>query len=168
MTPTIRGIQIVVSARCGVSLNDLLSDRRAYSRQRQIGMWIARHMTRASYPQIARQFGLRDHTTVMHGISRIDQEMAKDWEFHGLVLAIWKTCRGEDARPYIPFGFPQVPHSPHPPQTTVEASESGSHGVGIKPPALGGGAIRSFTEWGASGDPLLRERESLCQSQRAL
>jgi chromosomal replication initiator protein len=42
-------------------------------------MWIAREMTNFSYPALGRVFGGRDHSTVMHGIARADEDTAI-WE----------------------------------------------------------------------------------------
>jgi chromosomal replication initiator protein len=41
-------------------------------------MWLAKRMTTRSLPEIGRRFGGRDHTTVMHGVRRIDELMAAD------------------------------------------------------------------------------------------
>lgn len=38
---------------------------------RQIGMYLSKHFTNSSYPQIGRMFGNRDHTTVLHGVRKI-------------------------------------------------------------------------------------------------
>jgi len=38
---------------------------------RQIGMYVFREMTDFSYPAIAREFGGRDHTTVIHAVEKI-------------------------------------------------------------------------------------------------
>ena len=38
---------------------------------RQVGMYVLREMTDFSYPAIGREFGGRDHTTVMHAVSKI-------------------------------------------------------------------------------------------------
>jgi chromosomal replication initiator protein len=42
---------------------------------RQIGMYVHRELTDLSYPAIAREFGGRDHTTVMHAVARISELM---------------------------------------------------------------------------------------------
>ena len=42
---------------------------------RQIGMYVHRELTDLSYPGIAREFGGRDHTTVMHGVAKISELM---------------------------------------------------------------------------------------------
>ncbi len=78
--PTIPAIQTVVADRFGMTVLDLLSRRRAraVARPRQVAMWIARHATLHSLPEIGRAFGDRDHTTVMAAIARVDALMAAD------------------------------------------------------------------------------------------
>ena len=75
---TIHEIQRLVAERFGVSVLDLTGDRqgRAIYRPRQVAMWLARHFTPAAIRQIGRQFGNRDHTTVLHAIWVIDHEIA--------------------------------------------------------------------------------------------
>jgi len=43
-------------------------------------MWLARWHTPLSYPDIGRSFR-RDHTSVMYGVSRVEQRMADDDAF---------------------------------------------------------------------------------------
>ena len=45
---------------------------------RQIAMFLAKGMTEASLPEIGRQFGGKHHTTVMHSISKIDDQRRTD------------------------------------------------------------------------------------------
>lgn len=79
-----------VCSRFGVSKLDLISQRRiqTISRPRQIAMYLARHLTTFSQPQIARFLGNKDHTTVIHGIRRIDQLMKVDAELRTHVEAL--------------------------------------------------------------------------------
>lgn len=37
-----------------------------YARPRQVAMYLARDLTKASFPEIGRRFGGRDHSTVIH------------------------------------------------------------------------------------------------------
>ncbi len=69
-----------VSKHYGVNRSDLLSGRRNRSivLPRQIGMWLAKHLTQRSLPEIGRRFGNRDHTTVLHAIRKIEGLMASD------------------------------------------------------------------------------------------
>lgn len=57
----------------GVSIDDLRSERRdmQVARVRQVAMWLARTFTRASLPEIGRQFGGRDHTTTLHAVRKL-------------------------------------------------------------------------------------------------
>jgi len=86
-TPSICAIQTIVADRFGLTVLDLLSRRvaRSVARPRQVAMWVCRHETLASLPEIGRAFGGRDHTTVMHAIQRIDGLMATDPAFAALV-----------------------------------------------------------------------------------
>jgi chromosomal replication initiator protein len=50
---------------------------------RQVGMYVCRELTDLSYPQIGREFGGRDHTTVIHAydkIANLMQERRKTYE----------------------------------------------------------------------------------------
>ncbi|QDE25773.1 chromosomal replication initiator protein DnaA [Paremcibacter congregatus] len=68
-------IQRRVADYFNIRLSDLLSSRRArqVARPRQVAMYLAKQLTAKSLPDIGRQFGGRDHTTVMHAVKRIDQ-----------------------------------------------------------------------------------------------
>ncbi|ODN71207.1 helix-turn-helix domain-containing protein [Methylobrevis pamukkalensis] len=76
---TIADIQRAVAAVTGIPVREMRSARRARPvvRARQIAMYLARHMTRASLPQIGRTFE-RDHTTVIWGIAQIERQMLAD------------------------------------------------------------------------------------------
>jgi chromosomal replication initiator protein len=89
-SPTIRAIQDVIAARFDVSRTDLLSDRRAARlvRARHVAIWLCRRLTTHSLPAIGRQFGDRDHTSVMHALRRIDALMAADPLFDAEMRAL--------------------------------------------------------------------------------
>jgi chromosomal replication initiator protein len=89
MSISIHSIQIAVAAQWRCCVRDLLSRRQsqAVARPRQVAMWLARHATPASLPEIGRAFD-RDHTTVMHGLEVVDALMARDPAFHGRVLRL--------------------------------------------------------------------------------
>jgi chromosomal replication initiator protein len=61
----------------GFSIEDLCgaSRRRPLVNARQISMYVFRELTDFSYPAIAREFGGRDHTTVMHAVEKISSRM---------------------------------------------------------------------------------------------
>lgn len=59
----------------GVPVRDLVSHRRRVAYARQVAYWLAYECSSASYAEIARRIGNRDHTTVMYGIARIEERM---------------------------------------------------------------------------------------------
>jgi chromosomal replication initiator protein len=80
---TIEEIQRKVAEHYNIRLTDMSSARRAraVARPRQVAMWLAKQLTQRSLPEIGRKFGNRDHTTVMHAVSRIGELMARDAAF---------------------------------------------------------------------------------------
>ncbi|CAK7193497.1 Chromosomal replication initiator protein DnaA [Commensalibacter sp. Nvir] len=80
---TIEEIQRKVAEHCNIRQTDMTSARRAraVARPRQIAMYLAKLLTSRSLPEIGRKFGNRDHTTVMHAISRVSDLMEKDSSF---------------------------------------------------------------------------------------
>jgi chromosomal replication initiator protein len=63
-----------------VRLSDLIGPKRVrtIARPRQIAMYLAKQLTPRSLPEIGRRFGGRDHTTIMHGVRRIEELMTTD------------------------------------------------------------------------------------------
>lgn len=72
---TIDEIQRKVSEHYAIRLSDLVGPRRlrSFARPRQVAMWLCKQLTNKSLPEIGRKFGKRDHTTIMHGIRKIDE-----------------------------------------------------------------------------------------------
>ncbi len=72
---TIEEIQRRVAEYYNVRLADMLSARRAraVARPRQVAMYLSKHLTTRSLPEIGRKFGGRDHTTVIHAVRKIDE-----------------------------------------------------------------------------------------------
>ncbi|MGH9190796.1 MAG: chromosomal replication initiator protein DnaA [Acidimicrobiales bacterium] len=58
----------------GLSIDDLCgkSRSRPLVTARQVAMYVLRQMTSFSYPAIGREFGGRDHTTVIHAVTKIE------------------------------------------------------------------------------------------------
>jgi chromosomal replication initiator protein len=61
---------------------------------RQVAMYLLREETPASLLQIGQQLGGRDHTTVMHGYSRVSKALLMDERARGDVAAIRASLRG--------------------------------------------------------------------------
>jgi chromosomal replication initiator protein len=77
---TIDAIQRAVSENFGMRPVDLKqkNNSRNVVVPRQIAMYLAKHMTEASLPEIGRQFGNKHHTTVMHSIAKIEEQCRED------------------------------------------------------------------------------------------
>ncbi len=77
---TVEEIQRKVSDHFNIRLSDLLGPKRmrTYARPRQIAMYLSKTLTSRSLPDIGRRFGGRDHTTVMHGVRKIEELKQQD------------------------------------------------------------------------------------------
>ncbi|MGB1355697.1 MAG: chromosomal replication initiator protein DnaA [Candidatus Puniceispirillaceae bacterium] len=73
-------IQKRVATHYDVRVAEMFSARRArnIARPRQVAMYLAKTLTSFSYPEIGRQFGGRDHTTVMHAVRTIEGLVTSD------------------------------------------------------------------------------------------
>ena len=73
-------IQKRVAEHFQIRLSDMSSARRSrtVARPRQIAMYLSKQLTSRSLPEIGRRFGGRDHTTVMHGVRRIEELKIQD------------------------------------------------------------------------------------------
>ncbi len=72
---TVEEIQRKVSDYYNIRLSDIIGPKRlrSYARPRQVAMYLCKQLTSRSLPEIGRRFGGRDHTTVMHGVKRIEE-----------------------------------------------------------------------------------------------
>ena len=77
---TVEEIQRKVSEHYNIRLSDMLGPKRlrSFARPRQIAMYLCKKLTSRSLPEIGRRFGGRDHTTVMHGVRRIEDLRNQD------------------------------------------------------------------------------------------
>jgi chromosomal replication initiator protein len=95
---TIARIQEAVIQRFGVTLDELVSPRRsqAVAYPRQVAMYLSRELTDASLPMIGKEFGGRDHTTVIHAKDKITKLILEDRTVYNLVQEL--TARIKQAR----------------------------------------------------------------------
>ncbi len=77
---TVEEIQRKVSDHYNIRLSDMIGPKRVrnFARPRQVAMWLCKQMTNRSLPEIGRRFGGRDHTTVMHGVRKIEELKTTD------------------------------------------------------------------------------------------
>ncbi len=73
----IHRIQKIVSEYFQISVEDIRSKKRSsnISFPRQIAMYLCRTMTNESFPKIGTEFGGKDHSTVMHSVEKIENEI---------------------------------------------------------------------------------------------
>ena len=93
---TVDEIQKTTADHFGLKQADLLSERRTRSiaRPRQVAMYLCKLHTTRSYPDIGRRFGGRDHTTVLHGVKKIEQLIGTDEQIARDVEALSRKLRG--------------------------------------------------------------------------
>lgn len=74
----------------GFTVEELCSPsrRRPLVTARQVGMYVCRQLTDHSYPTIAKAFGGRDHTTVIHAVSKIMGLMAERRQIYDQVAEL--------------------------------------------------------------------------------
>ena len=79
---TIQNILDVVTKYYNVRLSDLQSKKRhkSIAFPRQVCMFLARRHTRYSLEEIGGYFGGRDHTTVLHAVRTVDEDIKNDRE----------------------------------------------------------------------------------------
>jgi chromosomal replication initiator protein len=95
---SIERIQTAVTERFGLSMEELCGDRRSQNivYPRQVAMYLSRELTDASLPKIGREFGGRDHTTVIHATSKIARMIREDRSVYNLVQEL--TARIKQTR----------------------------------------------------------------------
>ena len=95
---SIKRIQELVSERFSLSLEELTSDKRSQNivYPRQVAMYLSRELTDSSLPKIGKEFGGRDHTTVIHATSKIARLIREDRSVYNLVQEL--TARVKQVR----------------------------------------------------------------------
>ncbi len=90
---TIESIQKAVAEQFGLRLPEIKqkNNSRAIVFPRQIAMYLAKHMTDCSLPEIGRQFGGKHHTTVLHSIEKIDNQRKADKDLNRLLNKLTET-----------------------------------------------------------------------------
>jgi len=77
---TVEEIQRRVAEHYNIRLSDLIGTKRVrtIARPRQVAMYLAKTLTTRSLPDIGRRFGGRDHTTILHGVRKIEELRESD------------------------------------------------------------------------------------------
>ena len=82
----------VVAEHCGVKPEDITSKKRnsEFVQPRQVVMYLCRDLTDSSLVQIGKLLGKKDHTTVLHGIKKVTEELAVNDELRNKIETIKK------------------------------------------------------------------------------
>jgi len=87
---TVESIIKSVASYYGLKPAEIKSDRRhkSLANPRAVAMYLARHHTKDSYPDLARAFGGKHHTTVISAVQKIADRLKDDASLRGEVHAI--------------------------------------------------------------------------------
>ena len=92
---TATDIMKVVAAHYGIKVSDLKSksNSRPIAYPRQVAMYICKHLTDLSYPEIGKVFNNKHHSTVMYSVEKIDQLIQDDQQVARTVEMLTKQFR---------------------------------------------------------------------------
>jgi len=87
---SVQRIQRVVADYYQISVDDLKSKKRhaSIAYPRQIAMYLTRTLTDESFPKIGIEFGGRDHSTVIHSVDKIEEEIKKNKQLKNLITTL--------------------------------------------------------------------------------
>ena len=92
---TIQQIQKLVASTYKLSPEELISknNARQISHPRQVAMYLCKHLTKHSYPEIGRAFGGKHHTTVMHSVEKIESLVVTDETLQRLISELSESLQ---------------------------------------------------------------------------
>ena len=92
----IEQIQKAVAEQFGLRLTEIKAKNNscAIVYPRQIAMYLAKHLTEASLPEIGRQFGGKHHTTVLHSVEKIEEQRKTDKDLNRLLGKLTEQLGG--------------------------------------------------------------------------
>ena len=92
---TIQQIQKLVASTYKLTNEELISknNARQISHPRQVAMYLCKHLTKHSYPEIGRAFGGKHHTTVMHSVEKIETLVATDETLQRLISELSESLQ---------------------------------------------------------------------------
>jgi chromosomal replication initiator protein len=92
---TIQHIQKLVAQTYKLTNEELLSknNARQISHPRQVAMYLCKHHTKHSFPEIGRAFGGKHHTTVMHSVEKIEALVTTDETLQRLISELGESLQ---------------------------------------------------------------------------
>jgi len=94
---SIEKIQMAVCNYFNITLHEMTGQNRSrkFAAPRQIAAYLSRELTEASYPEIARKFGGRDHTSIIHAHRKVKTDMTAQLSLQNLVKYLIKVVKEE-------------------------------------------------------------------------
>ncbi len=92
---TIQQIQKLVASTYKLTREELISKNNArhISHPRQVAMYLCKHLTKHSYPEIGRAFGGKHHTTVIHSVEKIESLVTTDETLQRLITELSESLQ---------------------------------------------------------------------------
>jgi len=92
---TIQQIQKLVASAYKLTSEELVSktNSRNIAHPRQVAMYLCKHLTKHSYPEIGRAFGGKHHTTVIHSVEKIESLVATDETLQRLISELSESLQ---------------------------------------------------------------------------
>ena len=93
---SIESIQKTVAEQFGLRVLEIKqkNNSRAIVFPRQIAMYLAKHLTDHSLPEIGRHFGGKHHTTVLHSVEKIDVQRKNDKDLNRMINKFTENLTG--------------------------------------------------------------------------
>ena len=92
---SIQQIQKLVASTYKLTHEELISknNARQISHPRQVAMYLCKHLTKHSYPEIGRAFGGKHHTTVIHSVEKIESLVVTDETLQRLISELSESLQ---------------------------------------------------------------------------
>ncbi len=90
-------IQEVVAQYYNIRPEDIIGSKRnsSIAKPRQIAMYLSRQLLDMSLPKLGEHFGGRDHTTIIHGINKIQDSLKTDKNLQSVIFELENRIKGE-------------------------------------------------------------------------
>ena len=90
-------IQEVVAQYYNIRPEDIIGSKRnsSIAKPRQIAMYLSRQLLDMSLPKLGEHFGGRDHTTIIHGINKIQDNLKTDKNLQNVIFELENRIKGE-------------------------------------------------------------------------
>ncbi len=90
-------IQEIVAQYYNIRPEDIIGSKRnsAIAKPRQVAMYLSRQLLDMSLPKLGEHFGGRDHTTIIHGINKIQESLKTDKNLQNVIFELENRIKGE-------------------------------------------------------------------------